>query len=325
MNVRKRGVRENKQYTVTNKASTRGGSASKQLAWSVVASATVPSVLAAPSPPSMQVGKTFTWTPGRSGTTPMTWGVSAGSLPAGLSISSSTGAVSGTPLTSGAYTFTLQATNSAGSNTREFTGTITPADEARVVSVFGSSIPGILTSHNDAGPGSWIAHQFYVPSTGGSLQSAQIVGARLYVPAGSPVIGQAWRIGLVRRAGNSEVLINDGTGRDFDGQDQFNTNGALTQGSAPLVAGWNEQRYSQKWAGLANRESAIIGVQIGDGTRYLYNTSVPASFVPSESGENFGLSETGDTLYDAIRSFYRGSPSLGSVRWYGIDILVEVP
>lgn len=51
----------------------------------------------------------------------ITYSVSAGSLPAGLTLDSSTGVISGTP-TSGGTTFTLAATDDGGnSNTREFT------------------------------------------------------------------------------------------------------------------------------------------------------------------------------------------------------------
>jgi hypothetical protein len=52
------------------------------------------------------------------GTMPLTWTVSAGSLPAGLSMQAGTGGagtLSGTPTTAGSYTFTLTATDSSSS------------------------------------------------------------------------------------------------------------------------------------------------------------------------------------------------------------------
>lgn len=51
--------------------------------------------------------------------TPITYSISSGSLPPGLSLSTSGTAwvISGTPTTAGTYTFTLEATNSYGSST----------------------------------------------------------------------------------------------------------------------------------------------------------------------------------------------------------------
>ena len=45
------------------------------------------------------------------GTTPYTWSVSAGTLPAGITLSSQ-GLLSGTPSVSGAFSFTVQAVDS---------------------------------------------------------------------------------------------------------------------------------------------------------------------------------------------------------------------
>jgi hypothetical protein len=48
------------------------------------------------------------------GTSPYTWSVSTGSLPAGLNLASATGAISGTPTTAGTSSFTIQVADSAG-------------------------------------------------------------------------------------------------------------------------------------------------------------------------------------------------------------------
>ena len=44
------------------------------------------------------------------GTTPYTWSVSAGSLPAGLTLTAETGVISGTPTTAATSTFTVART-----------------------------------------------------------------------------------------------------------------------------------------------------------------------------------------------------------------------
>jgi hypothetical protein len=50
------------------------------------------------------------------GTSPYTWSVVSGALPAGLSLSAGTGVVSGTPTTPGAFTFTVRATDQGGAS-----------------------------------------------------------------------------------------------------------------------------------------------------------------------------------------------------------------
>lgn len=61
------------------------------------------------------------------GTAPITWSVTGGSLPDGLSLNESTGEISGTPTAETAekdFTFTVTATNDAGSDDKKFTLTI---------------------------------------------------------------------------------------------------------------------------------------------------------------------------------------------------------
>ncbi|MFG6281045.1 Ig domain-containing protein [Microbacterium sp. 5K110] len=66
----------------------------------------------------------FSQTVVATGTAPITWAVTAGSLPAGLSLDAATGAITGTPTAAGAYSFTLTATNGAGSDDQAFSGTV---------------------------------------------------------------------------------------------------------------------------------------------------------------------------------------------------------
>jgi hypothetical protein len=59
-----------------------------------------------------------------SGSTPVTWSVSAGSLPPGMSLNATTGAYTGTPTATGDFTFTITATNSVGADSDPYTQTV---------------------------------------------------------------------------------------------------------------------------------------------------------------------------------------------------------
>jgi hypothetical protein len=61
------------------------------------------------------------------GTAPITFAISAGALPEGMTLDATTGAYSGTLLVIGNFAFTVSATNSAGSATAQFTQTVNPA------------------------------------------------------------------------------------------------------------------------------------------------------------------------------------------------------
>ncbi|MBR0279917.1 MAG: putative Ig domain-containing protein, partial [Synergistaceae bacterium] len=57
--------------------------------------------------------------------TGVTWSVSSGNLPAGLSLSSSTGVISGTPTTAGTSTFTVKAVSGSQSAEKSLSITVT--------------------------------------------------------------------------------------------------------------------------------------------------------------------------------------------------------
>lgn len=63
------------------------------------------------------------------GTGPITWAVSDGSLPEGLTLSTENGIISGKPVTAGDFTFTLTAANARGEDSRKFTLKITESDD----------------------------------------------------------------------------------------------------------------------------------------------------------------------------------------------------
>ena len=56
-----------------------------------------------------------------SGTTPIKWSISGGSLPTGLTLAETTGKISGTPTATGSFSFTVKAANGGGEASQEFT------------------------------------------------------------------------------------------------------------------------------------------------------------------------------------------------------------
>ena len=80
--------------------------------------------------PDGKVGEAYSQTLTANGTTPITWSIDGGNLPAGLSLNKDTGEISGTPTAEGTAQFTVRALNSAGSNTKELSITIAKAAPA---------------------------------------------------------------------------------------------------------------------------------------------------------------------------------------------------
>ncbi|GHU94006.1 hypothetical protein FACS1894156_1660 [Bacteroidia bacterium] len=78
--------------------------------------------------PAGTVGAAYSQTLTATGSTPITWSVTVGTLPAGLSLNASTGVISGTPSAAGASTFTVQAANGTSpDDTKELSITINAA------------------------------------------------------------------------------------------------------------------------------------------------------------------------------------------------------
>ncbi len=75
-----------------------------------------------------------------SGDVPLTWTVTVGSLPTGLSLNASSGAITGTPTVIQNPTFTIRAANSSGFNTKVFTLAINGPTGNQTVTVTGTVV-----------------------------------------------------------------------------------------------------------------------------------------------------------------------------------------
>lgn len=80
-------------------------------------------VITTESLPGGTVGTAYSQALAADGTAPISWSVTSGALPAGLTLSSD-GKITGTPTTAGTSTFTVTATNASGSASKAFTITV---------------------------------------------------------------------------------------------------------------------------------------------------------------------------------------------------------
>ena len=110
-----------------------------------------------------------------SGSSPITFAVTAGTLPAGLTVNSSSGLISGTPSTSGSYNFTVTATNAFGTDAKQFTGTIASGSPVITTTTLAAVYRNVATSQTvfftGAYPGTYTVQSGSLP-TGLSLNSS---------------------------------------------------------------------------------------------------------------------------------------------------------
>ena len=111
-----------------------------------------------PAPPSGTVGTAYTDTfTAAGGTTPYTFSVSAGTLPAGLTLNASTGVVSGTPTTAGISSFTVKVTD-AKSATATFATSITILSSVLTIA--------LTSSAATAAPGGTVSYTITATNSG---------------------------------------------------------------------------------------------------------------------------------------------------------------
>ncbi|HEX3842240.1 MAG TPA: putative Ig domain-containing protein, partial [Acidimicrobiales bacterium] len=138
-----------------------------------------------PSLPSGEVGVAYSQPlAGTGGTTPYTWSVTTGSLPAGLTLNSATGVISGSPTAAGSPTFTVTLTDAnSQTSTKVFTVVV-----AAVPSITTPSLPsgevGVAYSQTLAGTGGATPYAWSV--TTGSLPAGLTLNSATGVISGSP-------------------------------------------------------------------------------------------------------------------------------------------
>ena len=94
-----------------------------------------PTITTTESLPDGEVGTVYSQTLTATGDPTITWNVTSGTLPAGLTLDTNTGTISGTPTTANTYNFTVTATNDSGNDSKQFSLTIDPKQTVSVTGV----------------------------------------------------------------------------------------------------------------------------------------------------------------------------------------------
>lgn len=122
-------------YDVTVEATNNAGSDTQQYTGTVTAAdAPIPPTITTTTLTTVRVGSVVSQQLAATGDTPITWAVTAGTLPDGLTLSNS-GLLSGTPTTEGAYDFTATATNAGGTDDQQYTGVVEEESTAALIQV----------------------------------------------------------------------------------------------------------------------------------------------------------------------------------------------
>jgi len=141
--------------------------------------------LSFPAPPSGEIGTAYSDTLTASGGTgPYAWSVSAGTLPAGITLGSATGTLSGTPTAAGTSTFTVKVTDADGQSATEATALAIIAGPALSFPAPPSGEIGTAYSDTLAASGGTGAYTWSVSA--GSLPAGITLGAATGTLAGTP-------------------------------------------------------------------------------------------------------------------------------------------
>ena len=155
-----------------------------------VSAAVAPVQISTTSVPAGQVGVSYsTMVQATGGTTPYSWSISSGALPAGLTLTAGTGSISGTPTASGSFSFTAKVTDSTSpAQTAMKAFTLTIAAAPNPVQITTTSLPSgqvntaystTLAASNGATPYSWSI-------TSGSLPAGLTLTAATGAISGTP-------------------------------------------------------------------------------------------------------------------------------------------
>jgi len=188
-----------------------------------------PAISTASPLPSWTLGKAYSTTLGATGgTTPYTWSISAGSLPAGLTLAAATGVISGTPTTAGTANFTATVTDAAlATASKAFSLTINAVPAISTASPLPAGTNGAAYSTTLAATGGTAPLSWSI--TVGSLPAGLSLAAATGVISGTPTgTGTA----------NFTVTVTDAAAATASKAFSLTINAALGISTASPLASW---------------------------------------------------------------------------------------
>jgi hypothetical protein len=242
------------------------GSATQTFNGTVTAAALAPTITTA-SINTITQGSAFSQTLNATGTQPISWTVSGGLLPAGLTLNSGNGTISGTPTGTGAYSFTITASNTAGTNAKGYTGTIGSTGTA----------PDILTTSLSAmqAGSSFSQTLTFTGSTPitwgistGTIPSGLAINSSTGVISGTPSTAGSYSFTVqATNAFGSDTQAYTGTVSAATAPNIYSIFGAttwpLTSYTDGIVGGWQvQQYYAFTGGGSLPTGSKIVGARL---------------------------------------------------------------
>jgi hypothetical protein len=209
-----------------------------------------PSITTASLPAGM-VGVAYSQTLAETGgTTPFTWSVSSGTLPAGLTLSAA-GVLSGTPTTAGTSSFTIKVTDAVGAaSTKAFSLTINAA-----LSITTASLPSGTVG---------VAYSQTLAGTGGTTPYTWSISAGT-LPAGLTLSAAGVLSGTPTAAGTSSftIKVTDAVGTASTKAFSLTITAALSITTASLPSGMVGVAYSQTLAGTGGTTPYTWSISAG--------------------------------------------------------------
>ncbi len=185
----------------------------------------------------------------------ITYSVTTGSLPAGLSIGSSTGLITGTPSATGTETFTVTAATSKGNATRQFSITVNSLPSGGTITTFNTNFKiHAFTSdgtfvNNIAG----LSYDTLLVAGGGGGGSGQTVCTNNHhCGGGGGAGGLVYKSSQTLTSGNKSIVIGQGGQGARSEIDNAGAKGTDTTafGFTALGGGGGETRNAQNACGL---------------------------------------------------------------------------
>jgi len=169
-------------FTCTIKVvDSRNGKSTAAISLTIVAAPT----LAFAAPPAGEVGAAYSYTLSPAGgAAPCTWSVSAGSLPAGVTLNAATGALSGTPTTAGLASCTVQVADAQGRTSAQAVGLLVAATLALTFGDLPAGEVGAAYAHSLAFTGGVAPYTWSVSA--GSLPAGITLDPMIGALSGTP-------------------------------------------------------------------------------------------------------------------------------------------